>query len=299
MRISDLQRYSEVNVKVKCDYCGYEFTQTYSHYIDSLKHIHKSACKNCVGLKCAEITLNKRRNNLYDKLISLCDKIGYKLLTPITDIINNQSYIRYVCPQHGEQTIRINNLINGRRCPLCSIEKKSKTYRLSDECVNNNIEKCGGVWINKGEYKNRYEKNLLIRCPICGEPFYTSYVLFTQHGGQVCDNCKSDSSLGEQKIENFLRKSNISFKKEYWFKDCRDVNPLPFDFYLDDYNMVIEFDGRQHFGETNYFTYTYEQTKMHDNIKNDYCNNNNIKMVRIPYWKINKVDDILSNEIHS
>ena len=49
--------------------------------------------------------------------------------------------------------------------------------------------------------------------------------------------------------------------------------------------------------ETNYFSYTFEKTKMHDNIKNKYCHDNNIKLIRIPYWKMKEIEKILGNEL--
>lgn len=297
VKVCDLQRFSTRPVRVKCDYCGKEFIQSYDHYIDSLKSINKSSCKECVGKKCAEITLNKRRASLYSKINIACKEHGYLLISSSEDIYNNKSHIKYKCPIHGEQTMRIANMINGKGCPLCAIDLSSERFKLSDDVVNKRIEQCGGVWVNKGEYRNRHEKNLVIKCPICGTKIITSYVLFTQHGGQLCDACQSKSSLGEQKIRLFLKNNDLSFKEQFWFDDCRDIYPLPFDFYSEDLNTAIEFDGRQHFSETNYFSYTYDKTKKHDFIKDEYCSKNNIRLIRIPYWNINKIDDILTKEL--
>lgn len=151
--------------------------------------------------------------------------------------------------------------------------------------------------MNKTDYKNRFEKNLQILCPECGKPFFTSLVLFTQHGGQVCDACLGAESVGEQRIRRYLEAHKIKFVPQKWFLDCRDIRPLPFDFYLPDYNTLIEFDGRQHFGETDYFTYSFEETKKHDEIKNTYCKANGIYLMRIPYWNMDKIEAILDNKL--
>ena len=73
------------------------------------------------------------------------------------------------------------------------------------------------------------------------------------------------------------------------FKDCRDKNPLPFDFYLPQYNLCIEFDGRQH-SEPSAFNSkkekenvklkNFEYIQNHDKIKNEYCKKNGITLLR-------------------
>ena len=69
------------------------------------------------------------------------------------------------------------------------------------------------------------------------------------------------------------------------------MRPLPFDFYIPQYNLCIEFDGKQHFIPTDFKSNSTEEEKlkyfelvqMRDNIKTDYCKNNNINLLRIKY----------------
>lgn len=81
-------------------------------------------------------------------------------------------------------------------------------------------------------------------------------------------------------------------KKKKDSKKCRDKNPLPFDFYLPQYNVCIEFDGIQHFNPSSFvYGNTSEKEKLknlqyiqkHDQIKNNYCKNNKIDLLRIRY----------------
>lgn len=87
---------------------------------------------------------------------------------------------------------------------------------------------------------------------------------------------------------------NIKFEKEKTFKDC--LNPkteryLRFDFYLPDYNCCIEYDGEQHFKEyANWNSSSLKERQYRDNLKNLYCCNNNIKIIRIPYYDFNKIN---------
>ena len=63
--------------------------------------------------------------------------------------------------------------------------------------------------------------------------------------GKRCPYCKK--SKGEDSINTTLKKLGVKYKTQYKFDDCRDVLLLPFDFYLYDYNLIIEYDGEQHF----------------------------------------------------
>jgi len=75
------------------------------------------------------------------------------------------------------------------------------------------------------------------------------------------------------------------------------LRKLSFDFYLSDYNMCIEFDGEQHFKPVAYFggDKRHEIQMKRDKIKNEYCKNNNINLIRIPYTKIKNITQILDN----
>lgn len=94
-------------------------------------------------------------------------------------------------------------------------------------------------------------------------------------------------SKGENKIKELLLKYNITFVQQKTFESCKDKNLLPFDFYVNN-EYIIEFDGEQHFfaRKQGFFTENKVQIiKKHDNLKNNYCWNNNIPIIRIPYWQ--------------
>lgn len=106
--------------------------------------------------------------------------------------------------------------------------------------------------------------------------------------GKGCPNCHD--SEGEKVIDKLLTENKLQFIRQKSFIDCKNERPLYFDFYLSESNLCIEFDGIQHFepiaywgGEENFI-----KIKKRDEIKNEYCNNNNIRLIRIKYN-----DDIL------
>ena len=263
--------------------------------------LQNKICYDCsresASKKRVETTLQKRQNVLYSRLIESCNEAGYKLLTTKNELTGYKQEIKYLCPIHGEQTMKAGNLVSGKHCMQCRNDLSRELFQLDKDTVISRIEKCGGALLNPDDYINQDTKNLKILCPRCGNEFVTSLSNFTQHGGQVCKDCYRKESLGELKVRTYLEKHNISYIPQYWFPDCRDINPLPFDFYLLDYNILIEFDGRQHFEETHYFNYSFNKNLLHDQIKNKYCFDNKIKLIRIPFFQINKVDEILEKEI--
>ena len=200
--------------------------------------------------------------------------------------------------KHGKNSIRVGNLLSGKRCPKCNTDRAKNDYKLSTDEVTERISSMGTVILNAEEYINQDVKNLKIICPQCGKIFITCLKHFQQHGGQSCSDCCRKESVGERRIRQYLNERCIKYEQEKMFPDCRDENMLRFDFYLENDNTVIEFDGEQHYKEKHYFSYDYDKNLLHDEIKNEYCKKNDIKMIRIPYWKINKIESILDEQLN-
>lgn len=110
-------------------------------------------------------------------------------------------------------------------------------------------------------------------------------------------------SKGEYLIKELLEYNNILFEKEKTFENCvfpKTGKKARFDFYLPDYNILIEFDGYQHFYYTGYEWNTEEnflQTIERDAYKNEWCKNNQIQLIRIPYTHLSTltIEDLLEN----
>ena len=290
-RIKDFSHGADYPIAIVCDECGQPYSQSYCFYRKrrDQKHEIKDVCQQCKQMI--------QSGKYYANCLKQCNLHGYTLLSTPNDMKRNSSNIEYICPRHGVQTIKEHNMEYGKGCRKCANEANAQKYKKETKEVSKHIEKCGGILMNPLEYVNQAKKNLLISCPLCKHPFVTSYRVFTQHGGQLCNGCSDGKrSIGEKYIKQYLDEHKLEYIEQYWFPDCRDVNPLPFDFYLPSENLIIEFDGRQHFGETGYFSYSYEETHRHDEIKNNYCKSHNITLIRIPYWHINKIYSILNQQ---
>lgn len=188
----------------------------------------------------------------------------------------------------------------GIRCPKCSVAKK-RTKEEANLVLKNLTN---GEYEIIGEYKGVNYKTEVIHhnCGYIWNPTFNN--LTHKTNPTRCPICKPKSK-GENLIQRYLILKNVEFIKECRFDDCRNKKPLPFDFYLPKHNMIIEFDGRQHYSVSQFGGISIEvakkefnNTQINDNIKNNYCERNNIKLVRIPYWELNKISHILDEIIN-
>ena len=140
----------------------------------------------------------------------------------------------------------------------------------------------------------------LIKCD-CGNEFKMSIGEWNRdkygdghRARKTCPKCQ-EKSKGQMLIRQILDNNHIIYKEE-WTNNGTVINPktggiLRFDFYLPNYNCCIEYDGIQHFqANGGYFSKDFvEDVKFRDQIKDDYCIKNNIKIIRIPYTEYNKI----------
>lgn len=113
-----------------------------------------------------------------------------------------------------------------------------------------------------------------------------------RYNKKYCPICYYKKSHGEIAIATFLTNYNIDFQKEFIFPDLPNHR---FDFYLPKENIVIEFDGAQHYAPNNFFGEEegFLKTQIRDQEKNKFCLLKNITLYRIPYFEINNVSQIL------
>ena len=211
----------------------------------------------------------------------------------LVEYVNSHIKIKIICPKHGVWEQKPNNHLCGKGCCVCGYAFQNKNIFISKaKNIHSDIYDYSLV-----EYVSS-NKKIEIICVKHGKFYQTP----NNHlRGQGCPKCKT--SKGELKIEEWLQNKNIKYIHQKRFYDCRNKQPLPFDFYLPDHNMCIEFDGEQHFKPYRYktssdkFIKKLEKTQLHDKIKNIYCLTNNIKLIRIPYTKQNMIEEILEEQL--
>lgn len=179
-------------------------------------------------------------------------------------------------------------------CPNCSGVAHKSLDQLVDELrvIQPNV-------VVSGEYTNN-KSRLKCRCILCGREWESSPNALLRMRGCTC----LTESYGEKKVRRFLESHNIFFKTQHRFGDCIDSEPLRFDFYLPDENIAIEYDGQQHFYPVSFgcrdnerVLKMFEDCKRRDAIKNAYCLENNITLIRIPYTDFNRIEEILTDKL--
>ena len=297
VKAKDLSNGSKKKVKIIFDYCGKEYATTYCDY-NSREDKTKDVCgRKCRTLKQYEKSKEKRAKYQFDKVREICNKYDYELLTREEDFTTSQMDIEFICKKHGVQSMMLDSLSRGCKCIRCSYEERGNNSKHSIEYVKSVIESYNNnKLLNQEDYSGSNVHNLRIECGSCGNTYITSFSDYTSNMQIRCKSCANRESVGERRIREFLTSNKIKFEQEKAFEDCKDIYRLPFDFYLPDYNLIIEFDGQHHFYETG--RGNYESTKRHDEIKNQYCKDNNIELLRIPYFNGNDIEKIIAKQLN-
>ena len=264
-----LGKYTNVKdpIRVRCTIHGYEWDST----PDNLLHGH--GCKFC-GYEKTSVCLMKPYEQYADEL-----KQHVPTVICIGDYGGMAKPAKHRCVSCGyEWYTRPTNLINlGCGCPICtnSLPKTNESFAAEVQARNDHIEFIG-------EYLTA-KTHALFRCKVCGNIWQATPDAVLSGSG--CPRCCE--SHGERSIRLWLENNHIRYTTQKKYDDCVDERQLPFDFFLPDYNKLIEFDGEQHFRPVDFFggEENFERTVRHDRIKTDYCIANNIDLLRIPYNK--------------
>ena len=247
-------------------------------------HLSGSGCQICGKIK-SDKALKKAINNKltkYDDFIVRANKKHNNLYEyKLVNITSNKQKINIICQKHGDFKQIIADHLKGSGCPKCHFENLSKIKTKTTEQFIKESVKCHGIIYDysKSNYISAHKKVEII-CPKHGEFLQTPH----QHiRGEGCPQCKE--SKGEKKIRELLKNNKIEYTPQKRFKDCKNKNSLPFDFYLPKLNVCIEYDGIQHFKAIDNWggQKELELRRKHDNIKTTYCKNNDIKLIRIKY----------------
>jgi predicted nucleic-acid-binding Zn-ribbon protein len=194
------------------------------------------------------------------------------------------------CYKHGifEQIPHAH--LKGQGCPKCGLWNLSNTDTFKKRAVKIHGTKYDYSQIN---YVNARTK-VKIGC--------SKHGIFEQTPqnhlkGQGCPICLE--SQGERKIGLYLDKQKITYKREKSFTGCRNKYKLFFDFYVPSLNACIEYDGSQHYHPIEYFggEKVFKETQKSDAIKNKYCSDNGIKLIRIPYKNREEIETALKKEL--
>ena len=121
-------------------------------------------------------------------------------------------------------------------------------------------------------------------------------------GHVISCGCETNSR-GVFKIKEILNKESINFVTEKTFDDCRFPNTdalARYDFYLPKLNILIEFDGQQHFFPVGFFggMETFKEAQKRDEYKNEYACQHGYTLIRIPFFEEDNINaDVLLGKV--
>ena len=238
---------------------------------------------------CPECYNNRRSETFresFDIVKEKIESIGYKLISK--EYINNRTPLKIICDNNHKIEMTYDSIQQGKKCRICSGSNKHTIEEVKNEVRKEGYEILSNNYIDNKHY-------LTIMCP----KFHIFKIRYDHWvNGVRCPKCRE--SKGEKKIQEVLISNNIIFKQQYTFNNCKNIKYLPFDFYLPQYNCCIEYDGEQHFKPIEFYggEDEYLKCKERDNIKTQYCKDKNIKLIRIPYWEFNNIENILKQKLN-
>ena len=271
-----------------CDCCGKP--------IQVQKGKYEKALKGNRHLYCGRTCANNAQKPKWDDIIALFDDRGYVLLA--SEYISAKSKLEYVCPYHnkyGSQYITYNNLKQGFGCKYCGIERVASSRRLSLQQAKEIFARHDMVLLDQ-EYKN---SNTPMKY-ICKhhEEFGVQYMALSNAYKQHCPHC--NTIKGEDKISRYFLENNIKFVPHKSYDDLRGVGggKLSYDFYLPNFNLLIEYQGEQHEHPVNVFggEEQFQIQQEHDFRKREYAKTHGVELFEIWYYDFANLEQILDNK---
>jgi hypothetical protein len=227
------------------------------------------------------------------------------------DYKNSNTSLPYKCSVHTEEDIQYISYSSLSRdetigCNLCRNEKLREYFKLKNP-KEFFIERGFVPLFENDEYMNSSQQ-----LPFICKKHEQHGVQFTSLSNikykKGCKYCCDSKPKGEIKIQEYLDGiENYQYKIHETLPNCRAKLPLKFDFLIlqnEKLKLVIEFDGIQHFEPTDFAgkgeewaKEQFEESLKRDQIKNQYCKDNNIPLLRIPYWDYDNIEEILYNKL--
>ena len=245
--------------------------------------------------------MGKRTIEEFKKIVYESEEDKYTVLS--NEYINNKTpiLIRHNECKH-EYNVRPDMFVRGRRCPKCANKKRNKNRKIEnylEKLLLNSLDGHNYVWLD--EYQHDNKQKLLIKHKVCNYEYYVRPNDFQQ--GYRCPNCKKINSRHINLIKKILDDNKIVFEIEKGYDDLINKRSLNFDIYIPKFNLLIEYDGLQHFKAHKSSFITKDKVlknAIRDQIKNEYSINKNINLIRLSYkLKDKKIKEIMSKLINN
>lgn len=280
-------------IRVKCINCNHEYDISLAYLKNNTKCIYENSIAYYI-----EVELGKDLNKYWN-----WEKNN---INPYYTYKNSNLSVTMKCTEkdyHDDYPVVIKDFYRGCRCPYCTnrngkIHPKDSFGALYPEKAKH--------WDYKKNNKSPYEvapktaNKYWFKCEECGKSFKRSLSSLTTYNADmvICKNCHI--SKGERIIKDYLINNNFYFIHDKpYFKDLlsdlgRRLRP---DFILPNERVWIEYDGRQHYElQKGWQTKeNFKRLQKHDELKNNYAKQHNWKLIRIPYYDFENIEEVLNN----
>lgn len=259
---------SSTRIKYYCKKCGLYW--------------EAKASKLSLGRGCPRCAGNKRKT--HEEYVKEVAKINPNIEV-ISEYVSTAQKVTFKCKKCGcEWTTCPGNVLKGKGCYWCGKKSMGLKMRKSDDEFKQDIKRKNPEIEVIGTYTKDKVK-VLCRCSRCSNEWYA--FPSSLQGGHGCPYCKS--SNGERAVRTFLHDNNIEYISQYKFDDLVGLNGglLSYDFYLPQYNILIEYQGKQHKMPIEHFggQETFKIQKEHDKRKRNYAFKHHIKLIEIWYYE--------------
>lgn len=281
--ISDDFVSTQSKVKIRCNKCNNIFEIIANDFTRNRnQERYKNGCKSCYNLH-----LKKDINRALEDLKE-ASKNNIELISPYINTRVKSLFKCKICNYEWETSIHTicsnskKNKNNSHGCPKCS-KKIKKDTRIFKEEVKKLVENEYEVL---GEYIDT-NSLILMKHNTCGNEYSVRPVdfLFKENRCPECSK-KEKESRKSKYIRTILDYHLINYEEQKVFDNLVYKKQLKFDFFLKDLDIVLEFDGVQHFKNTFccHEPDKFKEGQKRDSIKDNYIlNNKEYTLVRIPY----------------
>lgn len=278
--------YVDMNTKIehKCLICNNIIMITPEHVLRGY------GCKKCSSLRTRQKLLlspEQFEKNVHKNDCNI-------ILT--TKYVDNKTPINCQCKSCGHKWIVKSPFqLYNSHCPRCVAIEKGEKSRLDYNTFQSTI--LPDITL-LSDYIGINQK-IDCSCNKCGFSWTVNQAGSLRRSG--CPNC--NKSHGESRIKLYLDNNNISYKWQKCFKGLVGIGGglLLYDFYIEQYNLLIEFQGKQHKQIVQYFggKEQFKKQQEHDRRKRKYAKDHNINLLEIWYYDIDKIDNILEQTLNN
>ena len=215
---------------------------------------------------------------------------GYK---PLEEINSTKHKIRCI-DNDGYMYFASYDMLRDKRTKYLDKWKKQNIFKAYNmRLYASRVQRNCCILSSDDELNDASKIKIKFKCPECGKEYKKKWCHWLEQAKDchLCQDCLKKESTYSKQVRLWLEKNHITYETEFWFKDCKDIRVLPFDFYIQYNNKIflIEVDGAQHYYESPIFkNLTLEERQTKDKIKSNYCAEHGYILLRIPYWDFNR-----------